>query len=132
MPTVHHHEEKPLGALLSDLARDASTLVRQEVRLARAEINEKISNLRSGVMSLGAGALIAFAGLIILLEAAVYGLAIWLDPWLSALIVGGVAVLIGVILLMVGRSNLSAERLTPHRTAESLRKDKELAKEQVR
>ena len=43
------------------------------------------------------GALLAFAGLIILLDAAVYGLdKAGLEPWLAALIVGGVVVVIGL------------------------------------
>jgi hypothetical protein len=63
--------------------------------------------------------------------AAVFGLANWIEPWLSALIIGAIIVIIGIVMLMKGRSNMRASNLAPDRTLDSARKDAELAKSEV-
>jgi xanthine/uracil permease len=67
-----------------------------------------------------------FAGLLVLLAAAVLALAQWLEPWLAALVVGIVVVIIGVLLLLAGKQKLHPEQLKPERSAESLRRDKDV------
>jgi hypothetical protein len=54
-----------------------------------------------------------------------------LSDWTAALVVGAVVILIGVILLMRGRSMLQSTSLAPQRTVESLRADTAMVKEQV-
>ncbi|MDQ3196963.1 MAG: phage holin family protein, partial [Pseudomonadota bacterium] len=49
--------------------------------------------------------------------------------WLSPLIVGGIVAVIGLIMLMKGKSNLEAHNLLPQRTLNSLQRDKDLATE---
>jgi hypothetical protein len=51
--------------------------------------------------------------------------------WLSAAIVGGTVLLIGLIVLARGRSNLKSENLTPERTLGSLRRDAEMARSEA-
>jgi xanthine/uracil permease len=83
-------------------------------------------------MAIVAGALIAFAALIVLLDALVYGLTeAGLERWLAALIVGVVVAIVGFLLVRKGQNDLSAARLAPERTAENVRKDIKLVKEQV-
>lgn len=121
------NEQPPLRALFAELANEFSTLFRQEVALARAETSEKVAHARTGVVWLAAGGVIAFASLIILLMAAVYGLSEVMHPGWAALIVGGVALLIGLIAMASGRSHLKARNMMPRRTAESLRRDADVA-----
>ena len=64
-----------------------------------------------------------FAGFIVLLMAAVYGLALVVEPWLAALIVGGVVALVGVVLLMKAKKALNPKAMVPDRTINSLRRD---------
>jgi xanthine/uracil permease len=79
-----------------------------------------------------AAALLALAGFVVLLQAAVYGLEEFgLDPWLAAVIVGGVVLVIGLLLLQKARHDLSAQNLAVHRTAANLRKDLNLVKGHV-
>lgn len=127
-------EDRSIATLFSDLTQETTTLLRKEVELAKAEISEKVSQTQSGLTSFAIGGAIAYAGLLVLLAAAVYGLADLLDGnmGLSALIVGAVVAIIGYVLLWRGRRNLKAENLTLPRTAGSLRRDTELAKEQMR
>ncbi len=127
-------DDRPLGSLLGDLMSDLAELVSKEIQLAKAELAEKASQAASGAVSLAIGGLVAFAGLLVLLDAAVYGVAALLGDaplWASALIVGVVVLGVGMALLLRGRSNLKAESLTPRRTVESLRQDAEMIKEQV-
>jgi hypothetical protein len=122
---------RSVGALLRDLSGEVSTLLHEESALARAELREKLDRFGSGAVELGAGGLLTFAGLLVLLASAVLGLGTWLPLWLSALAVGGVVLLIGLVVLARGRSNLRAESLAPQRTLESLRRDAELARSEL-
>ena len=126
-------QDRSLMALFSDLWRETATLLRDEAELAKAEISEKVTQAETAVASLAAGALVLYAGFLVLLAAACGGLAKLLPEdqamWLAPLIVGVVVMGAGIVLLMMGRNNLKAEKLTPRRTMHSLRKDTELAKE---
>ena len=59
-------------------------------------------------------------------------LALVLPPWAAALVVGGVATLAGLAAVLVGRRELAARNLVPHRTLQTLRDDAQWAKEQMR
>jgi len=74
---------------------------------------------------------VLFAGLIILLMSAVYALAMLMAPWLAALIVGVVVMVIGVIMLQSGKKAFDATNFTPERTVNSLQKDKDAIQRKV-
>ena len=124
-------DERSLGDLFSDLSRETTTLVRQEVQLAKAELTQSATEAARGIGMLVAGA-VAYAGLFFLLLAIVFGLieAGW-DAWLSALVVGLVVVAIGAILVLRARESLKPANLAPRRTIETLKEDQEWAKEQI-
>jgi len=125
-------DERSLGDLFSDLSRETTTLVRQEVQLAKAELTQSATEVARGIGMLLAGGAIAYAGLLFLLLAIVFGLiqAGW-DAWLSALVVGLVVVAIGAILVLRARASLKPANLAPRRTVETLKEDQEWAKEQI-
>ena len=125
-------DERSLGDLFSDLSRETTTLVRQEVQLAKAELTQSATEVARGVGMLVAGGAVAYAGLLFLLLAIVFGLiqAGW-DAWLSALVVGLVVVAIGAILVLRARESLKPANLAPRRTVETLKEDQEWAKEQI-
>ena len=125
-------DERSLGDLFSDLSRETTTLVRQEVQLAKVELTQSATEAARGIGMLVAGGLVAYAGLIFLLLAVVFGLieAGW-DAWLSALVVGLVVVALGAILVLRGRQSLKPANLVPRRTIETLKEDQEWAKEQI-
>jgi hypothetical protein len=128
-------EERPLSGLFSDLWRETTTLVQEEVELAKAELGEKMSQVTTGIGEIATGGAILFAGFILLLIAAAGALELALpephDNWLAPLIVGGVVMLIGFIALARGRANMKANNLAPERTIESLRRDAGRAKEHM-
>ena len=127
--------DRPLSALFSDLWRETTTLVHEEVELAKAELGEKMSQVTTGIGEIATGGAILFAGFIVLLFAAAAALELALpEPhadWLAPLIVGGVVMVIGYIALARGRANMKANNLAPERTMESLRRDAGLAKEHM-
>jgi len=125
-------DERSLGDLFSDLSRETTTLVRQEVQLAKAELTQSATEAARGIGMLVAGGAVAYAGLLFLLLAIVFGLieAGW-DAWLSALVVGLVVIAIGAVLVLRARESLKPANLAPRRTVETLKEDQEWAKEQI-
>ncbi len=122
---------RPVAALLSDLASETGTLVRQEIALFKGELHEKLGRLGQGAGALAAGGLIAFSGWLALLAAAVLGLSKVVAPWLAALIVGLIALVLGAGLLFFGKNRLEANALVPRRTLNSLREDEAWIRDQV-
>jgi hypothetical protein len=122
---------RPVAALLSDLAGETSTLVRQEIALFKAELNEKLAQIGLGAGAITAGGVIAFSGWLALVAAAILGLSQVLAPWLSALIIGVVVIAVGAGLALFGKSRLKADALVPRRTLNSLREDEAWIRDQV-
>jgi hypothetical protein len=124
--------DRSITALLSDLASETILLIRQEMALLKAELSEKFSRIGQGATALGAGALIAFSGWLVLLAAAVLGLATVVPAWLAALIVALIALAIGGALVFIGKSRFDADSLMPRRTLRSLREDEAWLRERLR
>jgi hypothetical protein len=118
--------------IFTDLMRQLGALVRTEAQLARAEASEKVSQVGAGLgLAIGA-AMLLIPALVMLLAAAAaaltrYGLA---DYWV-ALIVGGAAFLVGLVLAAIGFSRLKASRLAPSKTIEQIQRDAGMAKRQA-
>ena len=126
-------DERSIGELFGDLARDTGTLVRQEVALARTEITHTAARAGRDIGVLAIGGAVAYAGFLALVAAAIIGLAAaGLDWWLAALIVGVIIAGIGAVLVQRGLGALRQEHLVPRQTIETLKDDVEWAKEQVK
>lgn len=128
---AHPQPEGPsISELVSDLTRETSELVRREMELARLEVSQTLARVQTGMSSMAIGGVFACAGLLVLLAAAALGLDLALQtPWLSTLIVGGIAVVFGAVMLAVGKSRLT--RLAPERSLHSLRQDSELVQDHL-
>jgi uncharacterized membrane protein YqjE len=124
-PGADRNSETMLG-LLHRLTEELSTLFRQEVALAGAEISRSAMTLLMSLASLASGGAVLYAGFLLLLVAAVFGLAYVLPAWLAALAVGLAVVLVGCVLLVVGRNKLKSADLVPIRSPQSLRRDKDV------
>lgn len=124
--------EKSLGALLGDLARETSTLVRQEVQLAKVETTEKIVTLARASVMLVIGGVIGFVAFEVLVAALVLKLCQSYSPPLAALIVGGVLLLMAGVLALMGVFSLrKGVDPMPRQTIETLKEDAQWAKEQI-
>lgn len=122
---------RSIAALLADLAEQIRTLLRLELALFRAELAEKLHRLGFGLAAVAVGAVLAFSGWLALLLAAVLAFAIVLPPWLAALIVGVVALLVAGLLLFLGKRWLDAKKLVPRRSLSSLRQDEAWVEERL-
>ncbi len=125
-------DERSLGELFADLARDTATLVSQEVALAKTEMTTKATRVGKDIGFLAVGGLIAYAGLLAIIAGVILLLDQIVPLWVSALIVGLVVAGIGYVLVQRGLTALKREDLTPRQTIESLKEDTQWAKEQVR
>lgn len=117
--------EPTLGELFVLLSEDLSALFHKEIELVRTEANEKIEQATGATTSLMLGGIFALLGGGAILAAAVLALGSVFIYWLSALLLGGLVLLIGLILLQNGRTALRSINLVPARTLHSLRQDTE-------
>jgi hypothetical protein len=122
-----------VGSLLTELRDESTTLLRQEIALAKAELNEKAAHLGKNALELAAGGALAYAGLIILLIGiallfsrifVAFGLSPEIAVWLGPVAVGVIVALVGAVMLTKAKKAMSAEKLFPHETVESLKDDK--------
>jgi hypothetical protein len=124
--------DRSFTSLLGELSRDITTLFRKEIELARAETSEKVTQSLVAVGAIAGGTVLALAALIVLLQALVIAIAeLGVPPALSALIVGVVVAGIAYGLVHKGTNDLKAGSLAPSRTMDSLKRDAQVAKEQV-
>lgn len=130
--TNHGTDDRSLGELFSELARELSTLVRQEINLAKTEMSSKMSGVGKNVGFLAAGGLVAYAGFLTLIAALVIILGqVGLPWWASALLVGLIVTGAGGFLVMKALKAFKNLDLAPKETIESLQEDKRWAKGQT-
>ncbi|MBW7849677.1 MAG: phage holin family protein [Rhodospirillales bacterium] len=125
-------EAQSFGGLVSQLTFETASLFRKEIELARSELSQKVSQAGSGLISTGIGGIILFIGIQALVASAILGLALFVDWWLAALIVGVVITVIGALILRSGIAKLKAGNLVPRRTIGTLRENTHWAREQLR
>lgn len=126
-------DDRSLGELFADLARETGTLVRKEVELATTEMTQKASKAGRNVASIAVGGAVAYAGLLAILAAIIIGLGtIGVPWWLAALMVGLVVAIVGYFLIQRGLDALKKADLAPRQTIETLKEDTEWVKEQTR
>lgn len=122
---AHALRDQPVGSLLRELGHEVSALVTDEMALAKLEAREALTTAQRAAAATASGGAVATAGLVILLLSAVYGLSLVLAPWLAALLVGGVALIVGLAMVSAARQRFDAQHLKPQRTIDSLRQDKD-------
>ena len=125
-------DNRSLGELFGDLARDMSLLVRQEVNLAKTEMTQKVTGASRNIAFLAIGGFVAYAGFLAFLAAVTLALIqAGITWWLAALIVAVVVIGVGYFLAQAGISGLKRTSLAPQETIETLKEDATWAKEQT-
>jgi len=134
---THTHSpgsDHSVASLIRELRDESSTLLRQEVALAKTELTEKASLLGRNGAYFAAGGLVAYAGLMFILLSITQlltaglmkaGLSEAVASWVSPAIVGLVIAGVGYGLIQKAKSTLARERLTPEKTIQSLKEDKQ-------
>ncbi len=116
-------ESPPLANLFERLSEDIKLLARQELDLAKHELGNSFDQAKQQAATLALGGAALAAGLLVLLAAAVLGLALLMPAWVAALVVGGVVSLSGVVLVLSGKASLARINFKPERTMASVSKD---------
>lgn len=116
--------KRSLFKLIGDLPTLVVDLFRAEIESLKQELTDKLKHAGIGVGLLVGAAMFLFFALLVLLAAAVLGLATVLPAWAAALIVGGGILLIAAVLLLAGVANLKkGVPPTPNTTIESVKRD---------
>jgi len=121
-----------VGALVSEVLNDLSTLMRKEIELAKAEVREEATKAGKGVGMLGGAAVAGWFTLMFASLTLIWVLDLFMPLSVAALIV---TVLWGVgaaVLAMTGRKKLQQVKPVPEQTVESLKEDVQWAKGQTR
>jgi hypothetical protein len=115
-------DARSLGDLFSDLTREITTLVRNELALARVEMSTKVARAARHAGTLALGAVIALAGVFTMAACLVLLLVnAGLPAWAAALIVGLGLAATGGLLATSSLSALRKENLTPTETIQTLK-----------
>jgi uncharacterized membrane protein YqjE len=100
--------------LLRRLRDDFAAVIHAEVELAKAEVTEKVKTHARAAAMIAVAAAFALLALLAFEAGAIAGLATTVPLWASALIVGGVLLLIALLLAWLGmRSARKAGMPTP-------------------
>lgn len=130
-PAAAPENDASVVGLLRQLSREVPALFTKELALAKAELQASLTTLKAGIAGVAGGAIVLLAGFIILLMAVVYGLSMVMAPWLAALIVGVVVMIIGFTMLQSGKKQFEPSNFKPDRTLDALNKDQEALRRKV-
>src|SRR3712207_3598012 len=95
-------ERRGLFALISDVPRLVTDLVKGELELAKLELIEKGKKVGVGAGLIVAALIVLLLFVTMLLTAAVLGLGEVMPPWLAALLVALVLLIVAAVLAFVG------------------------------
>jgi uncharacterized membrane protein YqjE len=109
-------EPASIGDLLSDITRDLSTLMRQEVELAKAELRQSAKQSGRGAGILGAAGIFAHFAVLFLLIAIWWGIGNATGRGWAGLIVMVITAVIAAVLGVLGRKQIQATPGLPKTT----------------
>jgi hypothetical protein len=130
--TTNSRDDRSASELLRDLSQQTGDLVRQEMELAKAELRVKGKAAGLGAGMFGAAGIAGLYALGALTAAAILALAIVLDAWLAALIVGLAYGAVAGILALTGKRKVEqATPPVPEQAIESSKEDVEWTKQRA-
>ena len=125
-------DDRSTSDLLRELSQQTGDLVRKEMELAKAELREKGKAAGMGAGMFGGAGLVALYAVGALTAAAILGLAIVLDAWLAALLVGVGYLAVAGILALTGKKKVEqATPPVPEQAIESSKEDVESTKQRA-
>ena len=122
---------RPMGAILHDVAEDITGIIRSEINLAKTELSTQTARIKQALPMLISGAIFGLFALGLLLTTGVLAIGLVLPYWAAAAIVFGLTAMIAAILLLVGKGMLNRVH-GPERTVQSLKENVEWLKTQAK
>jgi uncharacterized membrane protein YqjE len=133
MASHNGQHDRPVGDLMSELASQTSTLVKQELALARAELVEKGRTAGIGAGMIGGGGALALLAVGALTAAVILLLDKVMAAWLAALVVAVVYAAVAAVLALRGRQEIQESTPpVPEQTIETVKEDVAWAKTRAR
>jgi hypothetical protein len=120
---LRNASEPSLASLVGGIIGDAQQLTKQEVALARREISDELTKTKQAAITLGIGLGVAILGMLLLAFMGVYLLneLAGLPHRASFLIVGGASLIVGILLVFVGKVRADQIHVVPQQTTETMR-----------
>jgi len=122
--------ERSVGDIVGDIAKDMSTLVRQEMELAKTEIKQEATRAGKGAGMLGGAGIAGYLALLFLSLCVMFVLDIWMHIAWAALIVTVLWAIVAAVLAMRGRKELKQVDPKLETTQRTLKEDVQWAKAQ--
>jgi hypothetical protein len=123
-------DARVIAGLFSNAVEQLGKLVQNEVELAKAETSQKVAQAGMGIAYLlGAGILIIPVLVVLLITLALWLQQLGFTPVVSHLIAAAIGAVVSVVLALVGKSHLKAEKLAPKVTMQQVSRDLKAAKE---
>jgi hypothetical protein len=119
-PSEEKASTTSLGDLLTEVTRDLSTLMRQEIDLAKAELRQSATRAGKGAGMFGGAGYAGMMALLFLSIAAWWGLGYLVGNALSAVIIAVIYAIVGLILFLSGRKAFKSIEGAP-RTVETIK-----------
>jgi len=119
-PSEQKAADTSLGDLLSEVTRDVSILMRQEVDLAKAEVRQSATRAGKGAGLLGGAGYAGHLTVLFLSLAAWWGLGHVIDIAWAAVIVAVVWAIVAAVLFVLGRNEMKTIKGAPE-TVDSLK-----------
>jgi len=107
-PSERQAATSSVGELLSEVSRDISTLMRQEVDLAKAELKESASRAGKGAGLFGGAGMAGVLALVFLSVALWWGLGYLMGNAWSAVVVAIIWGVVALILALVGKREIES------------------------
>jgi len=118
---AHEESLRSVGALVSDISQDLSTLVRQEIELAKAEARESATRVGRGAGMLAGAGTAGHLALVFLSVALWWGLGNEIGRGWSGLVVAAVWAVVAGVLALLGRRQLKQAPTNLPRTTETVK-----------
>ncbi|HWI43280.1 MAG TPA: phage holin family protein [Nocardioides sp.] len=122
-------EGRSLGELVSDIANDLTTLVKQEVELAKTEAKAEAAKAGKGVGLFGGAGVAGHLAILFCSLALMFMLDSWMHTGWAALIVGALWAVAAAVMAMTGRKELKAMNPKLETTQKTLKEDAEWARQ---
>ena len=118
-------KKQSIGMLISGIISDTRNLFVQELRLGKLEIGEDLRRVKSATVMLAVGGVILGLGaiLVVLMLVHLFDALTDIPLWGAYGIVGGVILLVGIVILLVGKKKAQHVGLVPAETAEAIKED---------
>jgi uncharacterized membrane protein YqjE len=124
-------QEKSIGDLFGDLARELGTLVRQEIQLAKVEMSAKAAQAGRDAGMVAVGGTLAHAGLLAVIAGIILALGTIVPLWISALFVGLIVLAVGAVVVRSRTQAMKRIDSAPRQTLETLKEDAQWARERA-